>query len=157
MRCARIARVCFERISVVFAPRRAHSGFKPSMTWKKCTIYLFSARTLVFRGSVSFFRPFPCHPPYTREVGGSIRQLEILAKFALTKVLPAQVARAARSWATSQMARRVEHAPRRGIVKRMLRYRPEGHFRSLSCKTRILILIDAAPWHNKQCGVWCAS
>ena len=41
------------------------------------------------------------------------------------------------------MARRVEHAPRRGIVKRMLRYRLEGHFRSLSCKTRILI--DAAP------------
>ena len=56
---------------------------------------------------------------------------------ALTKVLPAQVARAARSWATSQMARRVEHAPRRGIVKRLLRYALEGHFRSLSCKTRI--------------------
>ena len=30
-----------------------------------------------------FFRPFPCHPPYTSEVGGSIRQLKILAKFAL--------------------------------------------------------------------------
>ena len=37
---------------------------------------------------------------------------------ALTKVLPAQVSRAARSWATSQMARRVQHAPRRGTVKR---------------------------------------
>ena len=36
---------------------------------------------------------------------------------ALTKGLPAQVARAARSWATSQMARRVEHAaPCRGMV-----------------------------------------
>ena len=31
-------------------------------------------------------------------------------------VLPAQIARAARSWATSQMACRVEHARRRGIV-----------------------------------------
>ena len=69
---------------------------------------------------------------------------------ALTKVLPAQVARAARSWATSQMARRVEHAPRRGIVKRLLRYALEGHFRSLSCISRILI--DAAPWHE-QWGV----
>ena len=38
-------------------------------------------------------------------------------------MLPAQVARAARSWATSQMARRVEHARRRGIVKRPTRHR----------------------------------
>ena len=40
-----------------------------------------------------------------------------LKRFTLTdEVLPAQVARAARSWATSQMACRVEHARRRGIV-----------------------------------------
>ena len=68
----------------------------------------------------------------------------------MTKVPPAQVARAARSCATSQLVRRVEHATRRGIVKRLLRYRPEGHFRTLSCKTRICNV--AAPWH-KQWGV----
>ena len=84
--CAHRARACFKIISVVFAPRRAHSGLRPSMTWKKCTSYIFSARTLVFRGSVSFFRPFlPCQPPYTSEVGGSIRQLKMLANFALPR------------------------------------------------------------------------
>ena len=36
---------------------------------------------------------------------------------ALTKVLPAQVARAARSAATSQLARRAQHVRRRGTVK----------------------------------------
>ena len=42
------------------------------------------------------------------------------------------------------MAHRAEHAPRRGIVKRLLRYALEGHFRSLSCKTRICNVFDAA-------------
>ena len=36
---------------------------------------------------------------------------------ALTKVLPAQVARAARSAATSQLVRRAQHVRRRGAVK----------------------------------------
>ena len=65
----------------------------------------------------------------------------------LTKVLPAQVARAARSWATSQLAHLVENAWRRGIVKRLLRCRLEGQFRSQSCNTRIFV--DAAPWLGK--------
>ena len=38
---------------------------------------------MVFWGPAVFFRPFPCHPPYTREVGVPIRRLKILAKFAL--------------------------------------------------------------------------
>ena len=65
----------------------------------------------------------------------------------LTKVLPAQVARAARSWATSQLAHLVENAWRRGIVKRLLRFRLEGQFRSQSCNTRIFV--DATPWLGK--------
>jgi len=65
----------------------------------------------------------------------------------LTKVLPAQVARAARSWATSQLAHLVENAWRRGIVKRLLRCRLEGQFRSQSCNTRIFV--DATPWLGK--------
>ena len=77
----------------------------------------------------------PCLMPFDANFRPLIPSLSFA--HALTKVLPAQVARAARSWATSQMARRVEHAPRRGIVKRLLRYALEGHFRSLSCKTRI--------------------
>ena len=53
-----------------------------------------------------------CHS--TRISGPLIPSLSF--PHALTKVLPARVARAARSWATSQIARRVEHAPRRGTV-----------------------------------------
>ena len=63
------------------------------------------------RSSASW-HPASCHS--TRISGPLIPSLSFL--YALTKVLPAQVARAARSWATSQMARRVEHAPRRGTV-----------------------------------------
>ena len=40
---------------------------------------------MVFWGPAVFFRPFPCHPPYTREVGVPIRRLKILAKFALVR------------------------------------------------------------------------
>ena len=39
--------------------------------------------------------------------------------------IPPQVARAARSWATSRLVRRVEHARRRGMVKRWLWCRRE--------------------------------
>ena len=38
---------------------------------------------MVFWGPGAFFRPFPCQPPYTREVGVPTRRLKILAKFAL--------------------------------------------------------------------------
>ena len=76
----------------------------------------------------------PCLMPFDANFRPLIPSLSFA--HALTKVLPAQVARAARSWATSQMARRVEHAPRRGIVKRLLRYALEGHFRSLSCTSK---------------------
>ena len=38
---------------------------------------------MVLWGPGVLFRPFPCHPPYTREVGVPIRRLKILAKFAL--------------------------------------------------------------------------
>ena len=61
----------------------------------------------------------------------------------LTKVLPAQVARSARRRSTSRLHERARHVWRRGIVKRLLRYRLEGHFRSQSFISRILI--DAAP------------
>ena len=37
----------------------------------------------VFWGPRFFFRPFPCHPPYTSEVGVPMRRLKMLAKFAL--------------------------------------------------------------------------
>ena len=73
VRCARIARAFIKAISVVFAPRRAYSGFRPSVTWQKCYIYPYSACALAHRGSGVCFRPFPCHPPYTNEVGGVIR------------------------------------------------------------------------------------
>jgi len=61
----------------------------------------------------------------------------------LTKVLPAQVARSARRRSTSRLHERARHVWRRGIVKRLLRYRLEGHFRSQSFISRILI--DATP------------
>ena len=61
----------------------------------------------------------------------------------LIKVLPAQVARSARRRSTSRLHERARHVWRRGIVKRLLRYRLEGHFRSQSFISRILI--DATP------------
>ena len=42
---------------------------------------------MVFWGPAFYFRLFPCHPPYTREVGVPIRRLKILAKFALLFVV----------------------------------------------------------------------
>ena len=62
----------------------------------------------------------------------------------LTKVLPAQVARSAPRRSTSRLHERARHVWRRGIVKRLLRYRLEGHFRSQSFIIS-RILIDAAP------------
>ena len=58
-------------------------------------------------------------------------------------MLPAQVPRSARRRSTSRLHERARHVWRRGTVKRLLRYRPEGHFRSQSSISRILI--DAAP------------
>ena len=52
-----------------------------------------------------------------------------------------------RPLATSQLAHLVENAWRRGIVKRLLRCRLEGQFRSQSCNTRIFV--DAKPWFGK--------
>ena len=68
----------------------------------------------------------------------------------LKKVLPAQVARSARRRSTSRLHERARYVWRRGIVKRLLRYRLEGHFRSLSCKTRICNVCDAL---TEQWGV----
>ena len=65
-------------------------------------------------------------------------------------LLPAQVSRSARRRSTSRLHERARHVWRRGIVKRLLRYRLEGHFRSQSFISRILI--DATPWHE-QWGV----
>ena len=59
------------------------------------------------------------------------------------EVLPAQVARSTRRRSTSRLHERARHVWRRGIVKRLLRYRLEGHFRSQSFISRILI--DATP------------
>ena len=38
---------------------------------------------VLFWGPGAFFRPFPCPPPYTSEVGVPMRGLKILAKLAL--------------------------------------------------------------------------
>ena len=61
----------------------------------------------------------------------------------LTKVLPAQVARSARRRSTSRLHERSRHVWRRGTVHSSLWCLLEGHFRSLSCISRILI--DATP------------
>ena len=47
-------------------------------------------------------------------------------------LLPEQVPRSARRRSTSRLHERARHVWRRGTVKRLLRYRLEGHFRSQS-------------------------
>ena len=64
----------------------------------------------------------------------------------LTTCFQLKVARATRSWATSQMARRVDHARRRGTVKRPTRCRRRFFsFRDLRPENT-QICNDAAPW-----------
>ena len=84
----------------------------------------------------------------TRKSGSHLASVHWL--LALTKVLAAQVARAARRWATSQLARRAQHARRRGIVKRPTRCGLEGFSRSWLHLRRIFI--DATPWLEQGCG-----
>ena len=73
----------------------------------------------------------------TRKSGSHLASVHWL--LALTKVLAAQVARAARRWATSQLARRAQHARRRGRVKRPTRCGLEGFSRSWLHLRRIFI------------------
>ena len=84
----------------------------------------------------------------TRKSGSHLASVHWL--LALTKVLAAQVARAARRWATSQLARRAQHVRRRGIVKRPTRRGLEGFSGSWLHLRRIFI--DAAPWLEQGCG-----
>ena len=83
----------------------------------------------------------PCLMPFDAKIRPLIPSLSFPPQ--LTKVLPAQVARSARRRSTSRLHERARHVWRRGIVKRLLRYRLEGHFRSQSFISRILI--DATP------------
>ena len=83
----------------------------------------------------------PCLMPFDANFRPLIPSLSFPPQ--LTKVLPAQVARSARRRSTSRLHERARHVWRRGIVKRLLRYRLEGHFRSQSFISRILI--DATP------------
>ena len=84
----------------------------------------------------------------TRKSGSHLASVHWL--LALTKVLTAQVARAARRWATSQLARRAQHVRRRGIVKRPTRRGLEGFSGSWLHLRRIFI--DATPWLEQGCG-----
>ena len=68
----------------------------------------------------------------------------------MTKVLAAQVARAARSWATSQLARRVRRVRPQNTVSRPTRNCSEGFSRSWLHLRRIFI--DATPWLEQGCG-----
>ena len=62
---------------------RARNGAPLYDLEKKCINYQYSISGMVFWAPGAFFRPFPCHPRYTIEVGVPIRRLKILAKFAL--------------------------------------------------------------------------
>ena len=84
----------------------------------------------------------------TRKSGSHLASVHWL--LALTKVLAAQVARAARRWATSQLARCIELIRLRGIVKRPTRNPFEGFSRSWLHLRRIFI--DATPWLEQGCG-----
>ena len=65
-------------------------------------------------------------------------------------MLAAQVARAARSWATSQLARRVRRVRPQNTVSRPTRNCSEGFSRSWLHLRRIFI--DATPWLEQGCG-----
>ena len=104
------------------------------------------ARTRVVTRSLSAKNPGPVlRGTLPHAIRANFRPLIPSLSFAhaLTKVLPAQVARSARRRSTSRLHERARHVWRRGIVKRLLRYRLEGHFRSQSFISRILI--DATP------------
>ena len=60
---------------------------------------VYSVSGMVLWGPGSFSRPFPCHPPCTREVGVPIRRLKILAKFALPPVSAPHPVKDATLWA----------------------------------------------------------
>ena len=84
----------------------------------------------------------------TRKSGSHLTSAHWL--LALTKVLAAQVARAARRSPTSQLAHRAQHVRRRGIVQRPTRRGLEGFSRSWLHLRRIFI--DATPWLEQGCG-----
>ena len=71
VRCACISRACFKVISVVFAPRRAHSSFRPSVTWGKNVPFIYLARAPWYFGALFlFFALFHATPHALAKWGG---------------------------------------------------------------------------------------
>ena len=93
-------------------------AFLQNFQLRGASIFRYPLVPSIWRTSISPQVPFMSHHCLPTRISGSHFAI-VHWPSALAKVLPAQVARAARSAATSQLARRAQHVRRRGTVKHL--------------------------------------